>query len=818
MSTHLADKSLEHEASLGGWALRRRREFAEPGVGPHYAPDRSCRIVHLDVELTIDPQAKRLRGVAVLKCEPLPGAGGRYVFDLDELTVDEVVDGHGGRLGWTHRDGRLEVDPSDTIRVCWHGSPRRGLYWVEAAAGPEAWTQCQDEDARFILPCFDHPSAKHPWSIRVNAPAGYGVMSNGTRAGDAWEVAEPMPAYLFSVVVMRMDVHRATRGRVPIAYAVPAGASADEVERAFGKTPEMVDFLSELYRPYPWSRYDQVVVHEFVFGGMENLACTTLLEAVLVDARAALDHDLDTLVVHELGHQWFGDLLTCQDWSQGWLNEGWATYTEHLWLAHDRGADEAEWHHWENLVAYLAEDGGRYRRPIVSYAFREPIDVFDRHLYEKAGLVLHTLRTTLGDEAFWSGTRTYLARHAHQTVHTRHFQRAMEDASGRNLDRFFADWLYSPGHPVLEVSTEHADGVLTVVVKQTQSGPGVPEAFHLPLVVRIDGRVHRFAVTSRESRFHLVGTEPSHVSVDPGFGLLAEIKLRLSRSQLLREFRDGSVVGRIRAAKALADDGGPEAVEGLRVSLATDPFWGVKAEVAALLGARGDAGALLGRLGEPHPKARRAVVAALAGIRRPEVVAALEALPEDPSIAVEGEVARALGRLQAPGARARCERLLAQDSWLDLLRARALEGLGSTRQADVLSLVLSWTTPDRPTRARAAACAALAKLADDVESVRQAVVERLVELCDDPNFRVQVAAVNAAGVVRDARAVPVLERLHGSAGDGRCRRLAWEALCAIREGRTGEDALQGVRRELEVLVEENRKLRSRVERLEPKSG
>lgn len=821
MSTHLADKSLEQEARLGGWALRRRRDFAEPGVEPHYAPDRTCRIDHIALDLSIDPEARTLVGEARIRCQPLPGRAGRYRFDLDEVTVDAVTDGAGAPLPWRHADGSLDVDPADTIVVRWHGSPRRGLYFVGPGPAaptrpPEAWTQCQDEDAHFVFPCHDHPGVKHPWSIRLRAPEGYGQLSNGRRVGEGWEVPEPMPAYLFTAVVMKMDVHVDEADGLPVHYAVPAGSDADEVRRAFHKTPAMIRFLSSRYGPYAWPRYDQVIVHDFVFGGMENLACTTLVDITLVDPRAALDNDMDSLVVHELGHQWFGDLLTCQDWSQGWLNEGWATYTEYLWFAEDRGQDEASWHQWENLGNYLGEEGGRYRRPIVSYLFREPIDVFDRHLYEKGNLVLHTLRAELGEEAFWNGARLYLSRHAHQTVHTRHFQRAMEDATGRTLDRFFDQWIFSPGHPVLEVSIAHGDGLLTVAVKQTQDGEGVPKAFHFPLSLDVGGVTRVLRVDARERSFVLPCAEaPAYVSVDSGFKLLSDLTIKAPRSLLIAALRqDPCVIGRVRAAKALAAEGSPEAVAALAQALLSDGFYGVKAEIAALLGARGEVAALTAALGDPNPKARRAVVAALGTIRRPDAEAALVALGEDPSILVAGEIARALGRLRSPAARARCEALLSQGSWMEILRARALEGLGLTRDAAVLDPLTAWTAEDKPVRARAAAIAALGRLGDEVEAVRTAVVERLIQLAEDPNFRVQVAAINALGVVRDSRAMPVLTRVHQSAGDGRCRRLAWESMANVREGRGSDDALAKLRGELEGLVEDNRKLRGRVEKIE----
>ncbi len=819
----LTDKSLVLESAFGGWALA-RRAFAEPGAEPHYAPDRAVDIVFYDLRLAIDPVARTLSGEAHIRFRALAGAPTEIALDCDELLVSAVATPEGEAVPFKHADGKLRFGRVPEVVIAWQGSPRRGLYFVGATPAdpsrqPEAWTQCQDEDAHYIFPCLDHPSVKHPWCVRITAPPGYVVLGNGRPDGDSWLVEAPMPAYLFTAVVAPLDRHRDRSGNLPIDYYVPAGTPARLVQRAFRKTPEMVRFLSQFYGAYPWPRYDQVVVHDFIFGGMENLAATTLVDTVLVDDAAALDSDLDSLVVHELGHQWFGDLVTCQDWSQGWLNEGWATYTEYLWFAQDRGADEASYHLWECLQNYLGEDGGRYRRPIVSYLFRQPMDVFDRHLYEKGGLVIHTLRTVLGEEAFWAGVKLYVERHRGGTVHTRHFARAMEDASGRNLDRFFDEHVYGAGHAALKVDLSHGDGQLKLTIKQTQDGEATAKVFHLPLKVRFGEASVTLQLDARERTYLLPCAQaPDFVSVDPGFGLLAEITLGGSVSLLAGALKaDPCAIGRIRAAKALATDGSPKALKALGEALHADRAWMVRAEVAdalAATGAQAALDALLGALGDSDPRARRRVVAALGVFRRPEVGDRLAALPPDASIHVRGEVARVLGKHRHPAARAACEALLGEPSWMEVLRARALEGLGHARDAGAYDIVESWTHAEKPARARAAAVAALARLGDEVDSVRTRAVERLVQLVDDDNYRVQISAVSALGTLRDSRAMPVLQRLHAAGGDGRLRRWAYESMASIREGRTGEESLAGLRREVEGLVEENRKLKDRVSKVE----
>ena len=212
---------------------------------------------------------------------------------------------------------------------------------------------------------------------------------------------------------------KAEKDTVPLSYLVPKGRLEDGL-RTFARTPNMVEHFSAITgTPYPWNKYAQVVVSDFIFGGMENTTATTMYEHILLDSRAAIDVTSDDLIAHELAHQWFGDYVTCRDWSEGWLNEGFATYFEHVWREKRFGRDEYEYGVKSDLDAYLAEATGRYRRPIVCQDYDAPLDLFDRHLYEKGGLVLHTLRVELGDALFWAGITLYLTRHGRSVVETR---------------------------------------------------------------------------------------------------------------------------------------------------------------------------------------------------------------------------------------------------------------------------------------------------------------------------------------------------------------------------------------------------------------
>ncbi len=817
--------------------------FAEPGVPRHYAPDRTVRIEHIDLRLSVDPVDRTFSGTARLRVRPLASYEGRLAFDLDEVQLGTVTDGDGVPLEHRFGDGQLEImatkAPSEVV-VTWSGAqPQRGLYFTgPTEADPErqhmAWTQCQDEDGHFVFPCHDHPGVKHSWSLTLDAPAGYTVLCSGGRASveeadgrvvGRFEVVKPMPAYLVSFVAARLSEVRARDvGDVSIRYFVPEGQE-EPVERTFGRTPDMIEHFSSVTGvPYPWPRYDQVVVHDFIFGGMENVGCTTMAEILLVDEKASLDWPPDSLVSHELAHQWFGDLVTCQDWSQGWLNESWATYMEAVWWEHAFSAEETTWYRHETASGYLSEAAGRYRRPIVSYDFREPIDVFDRHLYNKGSCVLWTLRHELGDEAFWGATKAYLEAHAHGVVHTRDFQRAFEGHTGRNLDGFFHQWLHCAGHPVLEVKLARENGLALVTVKQTQSGDDVPEAFSLQLrleLVGTDGAVSpvTLPVEERERTWALPVDAVSHVRVDPGYRVLAEITLKGPESWLTPLLSDACPVLAVRAAKALLDEGSLTAVAAVREAARAHPFDKVRGALYGQLAERGgtaDRGVLVAAvIDDPSPRARKAAATGL-GAFRDEVAAdaLLAALDDGPATwQLHAALLHALGKTRDPRAKAALSSHLGVDSWGDSVRQRALLGLAATQDADVFDALIQATTTGSG-RSRVAASQALATLTERHHTLRGAAVERLVAMLKEPGFRAQLGAISALGTLADPRAEGPLGRVHRTAPDGRTRRMAYEALVKVRRGKEPAAGIEALQRRLEELAEANRELRERLDKLE----
>jgi aminopeptidase N len=614
-------------------------------------------------------------------------------------------------------------------------------------------------------------------------------------------------------------------------YAAP-GREAD-ARRSFARTPAMIDYFSErIGVPYPHKRYSQIAVPDFIFGGMENTSATTLSDLALVDERAALDHDVDGLVSHELAHQWWGDLVTCREWSEGWLNEGFATYFEYVWRERAKGRDEADYELLADTEGYLAE-AGRYQRPIVCRQYDEPIHLFDAHLYDKGGRVLHMLRGALGDGVFWRALRHYIGKHARGSVETRDLARAIEEVSGRSFDEFLDRWIARPGHPELECAWEWDDdrkvGTLRVAQKQAVSAEAPLFKFDTVVRFELEGHERDEPLTINDSTHAFefkLPARPTQVVFDPGDVILKSAKMEKPRPLWRRQLEAARLgIDRVTAAAALGGIVEPASVEALAGALRRDRFWAVRVAAARALGRmrRDDAReALLLAFDEAHPKVRRAAAAALGEWRGDERAAralATRLQKGDPSVFVEAEAALALGRTRSPFALEILPTLFSKPSFQDVLRTRAIEGLGFCGDERALSVIGGAWRPYGAGvfLARRAVVVAAAELSAGRSFAR--LGRELVEDClADPDFRVRGEAAAALGRIGLPEAIPAIERTLAAELDGRARRRMNDAIRALRDGSRPTEQAQKLRDELDRLRGEQARLRERLEKLEARSN
>jgi aminopeptidase N len=813
------------------------RPFALASSTKHYERDRPFALMHLDLDGLVDFPSKRFVASCTLSFRRIDKTSTTVELDAIGFEVKHVrLDKSDAIYTYDGQVLRVTVPRKlDTfsVTITYTAYPRRGMYFLEPdSAYPsrprQVWTQCQEDDARHFVPCHDAPHTKMTSAIRVTVPEGYTALSNGDLVRRdvsrglprfAFVHAEPHSSYLLTIVVGQFDEYEETYRGVALRFLAPKG-KLNDARASFANTRKMFEvFETKTGVPYPWKSYAQVVVSDFIFGGMENTTATTLYEHVVLDARARLDMTSDDLIAHELAHQWFGDLVTCRDWSHGWLNEGFATYFEHIWREAHLGLDEFHYGLLTDLHNYAAEARGRYRRPVVCAEYDAPLDLFDRHLYEKGGLFLHTLRVELGDAVFFAGVRAYLQRHGKGLVETRDLLRGLESESGKSLERMFDEALYRPGHPELEVElTFNAAHTMSISVRQVQAtADQVPAAFAFPLWVewaeapsakKAPPRLRRgrFWVDKRSETFTLpFNVRPLYVVVDPDMRVLGELNVTAPADMLREQLKRGTTArARWLAAQSMASLGDRVTEAALADALLRESeFWGVRAECAAAL-ARGRsafAHEVLERgLGVQHPKVRRAVVSALGIYGEAVNVDKVRPLAErDASYFVAAEALRTLGKSKGKATRAVLERALRQPSWADVVAQGAVDGLVATRDEGAVETLIGLTKYGYATRVRRAALLGLPKLADG-RKVREALEAQLNDA--DPYLRID--AVRALVDLGDPKAKVKLAEHVDRDLDARARRRMREALRDL--GGDGKRALTDLRDELEKLRAEVTKL------------
>ncbi|HEY9646094.1 MAG TPA: M1 family metallopeptidase, partial [Chroococcidiopsis sp.] len=826
------------------------RSFELPGARPHYNPDRPGQVEHIALDLDLDIPKQRYQGTCTIRLKPVRDGIDRLTLDAVNLTIQTVKVGK-TKQEFDYDNEQLQItlkQPTTAGKVIEvaiaysNEHPQRGIYFIAPDEHyphkpVQVWTQGEDEDSRFWFPCFDYPGQLATSEIRVRVPKKFMAISNGTliateTEGDFttyhWSQQEVHPTYLMTLAVGDFAELRDDWNGKPVTYYVEKGRE-DDALRSMGKTPRMIDFFSAAFGyPYAYPKYAQVCVDDFIFGGMENTSTTLLTDRCLLDERAALDNrGTEALVAHELAHQWFGDLVVIKHWSHAWIKEGMASYSEVLWTNYEYGQDAAAYYMLGEARSYLSEDSGRYRRPIVTHVYREAIELYDRHLYEKGACVYHMIRAQLGDELFFKAIHTFVNDHAHSTVETVDLLRAIEKATGRNLQFLFDQYVYRGGHPDYKVSYswDGDSSLAKLTITQTQAQEGASglngDLFDLKLPIgfgyveengskdtgkasdKTSGKASgkeaspntatlktfTVRVYEREQTFYFpLEKKPQFISLDVGNSTLKTVALEYPLAELKAQLQhDPDPVSRIYAAEAIAKKGGLEAVNALATALSTDAFWGVRFEVAGQLASiklDQAIAALLKGLDDDDARVRRATVEALAGIKTVASYKALKTVVEkgDASYYVEAAALRSLGAVAAVELDGKSkedkaiklfkEVLEKRAGWNETVRSGAIAALSQLKSsAAALDLILSYTVLGTPQPLRLAAIRALGTISTGQDKPNlERILTRLRDLADETFFLTQVAVVVALGQMDTIKAVGILRSLVDRTPDGRVRR------------------------------------------------
>jgi len=574
-------------------------------------------LIHTRLDITPDWQKQYLYGVATITARP-------HFFDSDSLFLDakrmeiHSVKLNEKELNYSYRNDKLSIRLDKTysryeqysVTIKYTAKPyepndlsrgdARGLYFINPTGDapnqmPQIWTQGETESSSVWFPTIDAPNAKTSQEIFVTVEDKYITLSNGilnssmrnsdgTRT-DHWKQDLPHAPYLFMLAIGEFKI-------VKDSYTRKDGTNIDVhyyvepqwepyAQTIFGETPNMLRYFSELLGvEYPWDKYHQIVVREYVSGAMENTGAVVFGDFVYRTDRESLDDNSDAIIAHELFHHWFGDLVTCESWSNLALNEAFANYAQYLWDEYKYGKDQADLNAEELSQRYIQQGKMQGYHNLIWYDYDEKNQMFDAHSYNKGGRILHMLRDYLGDDAFFTSLQKYLTDNQYKAAEFHHLRLACEEVSGEDLNWFFDQWFTSSGHPEITISQEIENNEFVLKVIQTQNLAESP-IFRLPTqVALIDDKgtqLHDIIIDKVENEFRFpINGELQTFIFDNRSTMLAEINENKTQKQYIQQYYNSQSWLKRYQALDLGTEQINEQSQQLILDALKDTFWQIR--------------------------------------------------------------------------------------------------------------------------------------------------------------------------------------------------------------------------------------------------
>jgi len=473
-------------------------------------------LIHTAIDIHFNLPERTADALTQFSMHPYFYSVDSIVLDAKDMLIHSVSDNKNNKLAFSYDSLKLTIhlpkvyNQSDTLwlTIAYKAMPYRskaggsaainedrGLYFIntnqeEPYLPVQIWTQGETEANSHWFPTFDNPIFKSTFSITMHVPDSFKTLSNGALVEsvkenggmrkDVWKQDLPISTYLAMMAAGNYAVSKESWRGKEVSYYVPQeyGAYAKDI---FQHTPEMMEFFSnKLGVDYPWNKYAQVIGYQYVSGAMENVSASLFGAFNLKDRRELNDDNNDFIVAHELFHQWFGDYVTAESWSNLTLNESFADYSEQLWTAYKYGEDARAAYWMQGLTKYLNQ--AKYKDPpLLRFNYVSQEDMFDRISYSKGGLILHYLHSLAGDKAFYAALHLYLTQNAFQNAEVPQLRMAFEKVTGQDWNWFFDQWYYKGGHPVLEVDYLYDDQNQKLKVVVTQSQPDSIGLYRLPM-------------------------------------------------------------------------------------------------------------------------------------------------------------------------------------------------------------------------------------------------------------------------------------------------------------------------------------------------
>lgn len=834
---------------------------AAPTFGPEapyqVAPSRNFDELHMKLDLDVDLAGRTIAGSVTHTIKALRPDVSRITLDCVDLTVTNVTLPGNSPVKvaeWSqftaldrHQSGiTIVLDPPAkygqelSLRVEYHGSPTYGLFFIEPEGGTanrrlEAWSQGEGENNRDWIPCFDYPNDKATYEGVFRVAKGQFALSNGVLEkqldlGDKteyhWVLDTPQATYLIMLAAAEYEIHRDNWRGNELLYLVPPGTGEETVQRCYGKTPDMLSFFTDTIGiDYPFHKYAQVVVQDFIVGGMENTTSVVMNERSLFDESTQLTRDADSLISHEMAHMWWGDMVTMREWNDIWLNEGFATYFEKLWMQHDLGDDAFRIAMADTHDEVVSRDK-RDPTPMVVDFFNRTGGRSNSNPYVKGSSILHMLRHQLGDELFFNVLRTYGNEHKYDFAATSDLMQAVKEVTGENLDWFFEQWVYMAGHPDLTVSKrwDPGTGVLTLNVKQTQKVDGLVPLFRLPIDVEVttDKAVKQFGllVSKDDEDFHFkVDGEPKMVIFDKGDWTLKTLNFPKTKAELLYQLEHGDATSQRQAiadlAKYRADADVIAAMQGV---VNSDRDYHLRSDAVGIFTEFPDAPrvALLKAAlaaDDAHVRLKATGVGAMAK-GNAEVEQQLRTmLDNDPSCQVRAQCVSSLVSMRSSLAHDACIDALGQESDRWEIRSAGLHGLDTLNSQDDLELIKPYCERGNSRWYRHDAMHVYANLVrrSKDEDVKQGAEKFLVAMLTDSNQRTRQEAISVLEALGEKSAVDELRQFALSEPNGWIADQANAAADRIEARQEPQKSIDDLEAQLKQLGRELEELRRKVD-------
>ena len=558
---------------------------------PEYAtpyrptPPRSFDLIHTDLKIEPDWPTRTIDGLAHLTMTPYFYPQDFLVLDARNFEVNSITisandqnQDNADTTIWENNNYQLIIDLGQyynlgdtlTVHIDYVAKPyedllpdeeaidpARGIYFVNASGNipgrpVQIWTYGQTGYNSSWFPTFDQPNERHTHQIEITVPDSMRTLSNGRlvsslidrdgKRTDTWALSQSHPIYTTSLAIGQFSKLTASARRKEFSYFVEPSFEK-EVEVIFAETPDMLWFFSDfLDYKYPWPDYKQIAVREFIDRGMEGTSCGFFAEEIQFALAERKEYNHELLLAHEIFHQWFGNLVTCESWSQLTLNEAFASYAEQLWLEYKYGTEQAAFHALNSLDRYLME-AEEENVPLVRYYYDQEEELFDNHTYEKGARVLHALRSYVGDKAFKAALRQYVKENAFQSVEVADLRQSFEHVTGEDLRWFFEQWFFTPGHPELAVVHSYEEDTLMISVRQRQD-ISVSGLYKLPLLLDLiyEDRIYQYPIVVEDSVHNFkiaISEEPASIIFDADYSLIGVLEHRKSERELLSQYKYG---------------------------------------------------------------------------------------------------------------------------------------------------------------------------------------------------------------------------------------------------------------------------------------